>query len=126
MYFPDFSIYSFLEVKSNANTLNIGWLDANHSFSKNKASEELLNGLFEKCLYPINKTRGYHLCQFCKSSSFGLKATRNGKEIILGSAEIWIKGKDGKTFAAPNLIYHYVAEHDYEPPNEFIDAILSK
>ena len=28
-------------------------------------------------------------------------------------------------YAAPNLIYHYVKEHRYLPPMEFINAVLS-
>ena len=30
----------------------------------------------------------------------------------------------GAIYAAPNLIYHYVAEHHYAPPQEFVDALL--
>jgi hypothetical protein len=26
-------------------------------------------------------------------------------------------------FAAPNLIYHYVSEHEYQPPPEFLRAL---
>lgn len=44
----------------------------------------------------------------------------------LGSAEIRVKAKDGRIYAAPNLIYHYVAEHDYDPPKEFIEALLQR
>jgi len=28
-------------------------------------------------------------------------------------------------YAAPALIYHYVVEHDYKPPQEFIDAVMT-
>jgi hypothetical protein len=28
-------------------------------------------------------------------------------------------------FAAPSLVYHYVAAHDYRPPDEFIAAVLA-
>ena len=32
-------------------------------------------------------------------------------------------GADGTTYAAPNLIYHYVAD-GYLPPDEFIQAVM--
>ena len=28
-------------------------------------------------------------------------------------------------YAAPNLIFHYVRDHAYKPPQEFIDAVLT-
>jgi len=41
----------------------------------------------------------------------------------LGSAEIRVQGIDGAVYAAPNLIYHYMANHNYLPPEEFLGAI---
>lgn len=41
----------------------------------------------------------------------------------VGSAEIRVFYQ-GKTYAAPNLLYHYVVEHHYQPPSEFIEAVL--
>jgi hypothetical protein len=32
-------------------------------------------------------------------------------------------GVNGDVFAAPNLIYHYVSDHRYRPPHEFIQAV---
>jgi hypothetical protein len=43
--------------------------------------------------------------------------------MLLGSAEIRVPGKDGKVYAAPNLIYHYIKDCGYLPPQEFIDAV---
>ncbi len=39
------------------------------------------------------------------------------------SAEIRVLGKNGKSYAAPNLIYHYIKDCGYFPPQEFIDAV---
>ena len=41
----------------------------------------------------------------------------------LGSAEIRVKGINGKIYAAPNLIYHYIKDCGYLPPREFLDAL---
>lgn len=125
MYYPDFTPYRDIEKKA-PNVLNIGWLETPHPFPRKKASEELLDALFEKCLHTVNQTRGFHDCHFCDlPATSGVEVLRNGKSIWLGSAEIRVKAKDGRIYAAPNLIYHYVLEHDYDPPREFVEALFS-
>jgi hypothetical protein len=42
---------------------------------------------------------------------------------LLGDAEIRVVGKDGTWLIAPTLVLHYVTEHAYRPPAEFIDAV---
>lgn len=131
MYYPDLSSYSFLKddpymPEEVPCPLNVGWLDIKHTFETETPSEELLEALFDKCTQPVNKTRGYDKCQFCKSRAFGLETARKDKSLVLGSAEIRVRGKDGEVYAAPDLIYHYVAEHHYKPPQEFIDALLNQ
>jgi hypothetical protein len=34
-------------------------------------------------------------------------------------------GSDGRTYAAPTLVYHYVVRHHYSPPEEFVRAVLT-
>jgi hypothetical protein len=41
----------------------------------------------------------------------------------IGDGEIRVIGKSA-IYAAPTLIYHYVVEHQYKPPDEFIEAVL--
>ena len=47
---------------------------------------------------------------------------RGDEELRLGSAEIRVFGREEGTYAAPDLIYHYVVDHHYLPPEEFIKA----
>ena len=49
---------------------------------------------------------------------------RCGKTLRLGFAEIRAFSDDGKVYAAPNLMFHYIVDHSYLPPSEFIDAVL--
>ena len=42
---------------------------------------------------------------------------------MLGSAEIRSFSNRGAIFAAPNLIFHYVSVHHYNPPEEFIASL---
>lgn len=51
------------------------------------------------------------------------RAERNGEERLLGVAEIRVFSGDGRVYAAPTLIYPYVAVHHYKPPDEFIEAL---
>jgi hypothetical protein len=125
MYFEDLTVYEYSTGSKESQIYNVGWLDAKKSFNQQKSSNDFLNKLFQLCLMPINETRGFHQCPFCTQSQWGLEVERNSLKVILGGAEIRIKGLDGQTYAAPDLIYHYVEAHDYAPPKEFIKAVLS-
>jgi len=50
-------------------------------------------------------------------------AERNGKRLLLGSAEIRAFSETKEVYAAPNLIYHYVSVHKYRPPECFLEAV---
>lgn len=43
--------------------------------------------------------------------------------LLLGSGEIRVFNSAGDVFAAPNLIYHYILQHHYRPPDEFLRAV---
>jgi hypothetical protein len=51
--------------------------------------------------------------------------TIDGKEISLGSAEMRLRGKENIIFAAPDLVCHYMAAHEYRPPDEFVAALAA-
>lgn len=53
------------------------------------------------------------------------KTTYNGQTRRVGYYELRVWGQDGKVYAAPSLIFHYMNEHNYEPPKEFINAVMS-
>lgn len=44
--------------------------------------------------------------------------------LTLGFSEIRIPGKGNIAYAAYDMIYHYIVDHHYQPPQEFIDAVL--
>jgi hypothetical protein len=126
MYYKDLSKYEYLENRNEIeNILNVGWLDLVHPFPKGRElSKNFLSNLLSECIYnPVNLTRGFHQCQFCQCKQLGIPVSLGFKKFRLGSAEIRVKGEDGIIYAAPNLIYHYVKDHHYLPPREFIDAV---
>ena len=42
---------------------------------------------------------------------------------MIPTPEIRVYGEAGDVFAAPNLIFHYVASHWYRPPEPFVAAL---
>jgi hypothetical protein len=106
--------------------VSIGWLSRNADFPKGESPLEFVTRL-EQALssHRVNKTRGYHICEFCSKSPL-THTLGSGKQIILGSAEIWVPSKDKSViYAAPDLVYHYVTEHRYLPPGGFVSAVLN-
>jgi hypothetical protein len=124
MYIPDLSFRFVRNTQPELEMLSVGWLDNRHAYNQGATTEEFRKHLFHFCLYPILQTRGTHHCEFCQPKPhYAAYAKLDGQELWMGSAEIRVVHK-GKVYAAPNLIYHYVVEHNYKPPDEFIEAVL--
>ena len=123
-YFPDLSAYKYASTEGSVPTRNIGWLERGASFPVAEPTNELLDRLWRYCSLSVLPTRGLHPCPFCER--VGIVAEREGSKVLLGSAEIRIfDGAGTVAYAAPNLVYHYVAVHHYLPPAEFLEAIES-
>jgi hypothetical protein len=141
-YFPDLSEYAY-ELKADhglschtgtwggirhTTCLNVGWLDSAYEYPRGEMSEEVIELLFEHCKRPCREMRGFHDCQFCLKSSERhppqMQVQRNGENVWLGDAEIRVLAADATLYAAPNMIYHYVTEHQYLPPQPFIEALF--
>lgn len=106
-----------------AKVFNVGWLDNHIEYTQGNTPFELIERLFEilnsqgDFLARVNQIRGVHTCNFCGADKF--------QNSFIGSCELWIPGADGETyFAAPSLIIHYIQEHNYCPPKNFIESAL--
>jgi len=115
---PDLSPYG-----DSPRRLNVGWLETGHPFPPGEVPDKFAERLFQICLRS-RKTRGSHPCPFCPQSQKAKTYLHRGKNISFGSGEIAIKGKHWKSYVAPDLVYHYIVEHHYRPPDEFIEAVL--
>lgn len=124
-YFPDLSPYGFLTSphEVSPNVLNVGWLSRPHPFNRGTVGERMLETLLRLCSSPVRLTRGFHHCEFCKV--FPVSMPVDGMNISLGNGEIRLLAGNGKTYAAPTLICHYIAAHGYCPPQEFLNALAS-
>lgn len=125
MYFKDLTPYVYLNCDSDANVLAVGWLDAEHEFTKGSVSGAVLTQILALCFKPVNQSRGFHQSPFLKPAPLGYPVEYKGHKMLLGSAEIRVIDKRGKSYAAPNLIYHYMKDCGYSPPPEFLDALDS-
>lgn len=98
---------------------NVGWLAADKEFNRRKSTDIVLDLVWDYCALSLEQSRSRHECEFCAAGASRI-SERNGQQLLLGSAEIRVLSHSGEIFAAPNLIYHYMAFHDYSPPEEFI------
>lgn len=124
MYFPDLTNYFKSQIK-NQSVLRVGWLTKGRRFPTGRTSTLFAEKLLTMCKNPVNRTRGFHQCDFCVYSDFAVKIQQSDQQIYLGSAEIWVSDEQNRIYVAPNLIYHYVTAHQYYPPDDFIEAVLS-
>ena len=124
-YYADFTQYEYYAQASNPSTLNIGWLDASHGNPMGSVSDIFLERLWAYCCERVVQSKGFHVCDLCDEPQWPCLARRGDEELQLGSAEIRVLGKGGIVYAAPDFIYHYVVKHNYKPPDEFIEAVLS-
>jgi hypothetical protein len=125
-HFRDLTPYSYGAAKncSELHARNIGWLAAGVEFPRAPPLDaQFVERLWRFCKVSIGQTRGLHECELCCSREANV-AQRNGEDLLLGSAEIRVILDEGQLYAAPNLIFHYVASHNYSPPPEFVEAVL--
>jgi hypothetical protein len=124
-YFADLTEYTYFSrqrqyppVPGEKELVNVGWLDIDHEFTTGDVPSQFIVTL--KYLLDHNRcqhTRGAHECPYCPDARPGyIKDQTGSAEIRVPSGNI--------IYCCPELIYHYVLEHGYKPPQEFIDATL--
>jgi hypothetical protein len=115
-FFRDLSPFRYVDQAGLQSAVNIGWLSPFRYCPTGRTTPEFRDKLFELCAEPQVHHRGCHpcllgLCIFTPRAYLGC-----GIIVVRGTAD---------TYAAPNLIYHYVTRHGYRPPKGFIDAVLT-
>jgi hypothetical protein len=106
--------------------LHVGWLERGHPVPPGDVDETSIARLGELCANSkVAITRGRYRCQLpdCPAPERFADVELHGVAVPLGSAEIWVPGRDSVWYAAPDLVYHYVTAHGYRPPDEFLAAI---
>jgi hypothetical protein len=126
MYYPDLARYNQNDsYDTPKSAVYVGWLDAQHYYRTGDVPAHFLAKLWEYCSNPLLLTFGYHDCAFCQEEGeLGIEVQYNNRSITFGSGEIRVIGHHRVTYIAPDMIFHYVATHNYLPPSEFIEAVL--
>jgi hypothetical protein len=114
MYFPDLG--TITQIASGPHVRAVGWLDEAHAFSTGSVDTSVVARIqafadewgasVEALGWPV--AAGPHTCNLCgryrASGNFGVPCG----DVL---------------FVCPEMIAHYVAEHEYRPPDQFITAI---
>ena len=102
----------------------VGWLDAKHRYEKGVVDEALYSRLFDVVRRSRRLFRGKHPCVFCSPNPFAnITAEKGDERLTVGSGQALIRTSDGQAYFVPDMICHYIAAHEYQPPQEFLDAI---
>ena len=127
-YFKDLTLYCYGGKTEIENARNIGWLSIEQEYAKGACSLEFITALKGLAKTPTNLYRGVHYCEFCPPMITKPIKDRIVHEVVRdcpsGNGEIHVKGSEGVMFVAPVLLVHYVAEHNYLPPEQFVSAVL--
>jgi hypothetical protein len=113
MYIPDKEVFGSRRIR-----IAIGWLDRNHPFERGKTTPEFLVKLKQfAARYGDSATAlGWGAMGGCHTCEFSEKA--------LGFGSFGVPAGD-LLYCAPDMIAHYVEQHDYSPPPEFIAALMA-
>lgn len=113
-------------------SLSVGWLDEQFPFPTGDVPQEVLDRLDDWREHnAVHLHRGSHACQFCTKDelyetthheTYG--TGRRMRRERHGNGSIVVIAPTGQYYTAPVLITHYIREHRYLPPAEFIDAVL--
>ena len=122
--YKDFSEYELNNIKLR-NVINIGWLGDAGSFPQGNVSDEFLMNLWEYYKCPVFSTRKIYQNVSLNGYWKFFTAVFSGREIDLGSSEIRVLDKEREViYASPDLIIHYIVNHNYRPPQEYIKAVM--
>ena len=124
MYFKDLTPYKYRE--SEIEMKNVAWLEKGHSFIKGKVPGEFKDKLWKYMRYPVSVCRGSQKCPFCSLGKNKIPMTTyNGQTRSVGYYELRVWGKGNTIYAVTSLIFHYMESHRYQPPKEFIEAVMN-
>jgi hypothetical protein len=114
----------------------VGWLDGIHPFSKGPVDRHLVEKMKLLATNPVELYRGRHTCEVCIEPTDVVKTFLHDTVKIIDpscsrkqwAAQRWSNGEmrvagEGVIFAAPVLIVHYIEQHGYMPPFQFLKAV---
>lgn len=61
---------------------------------------------------------GFHVCEYCKPES-------ENRFSNMSSGDTTLTFSSGRTWMVPDMILHYVVDHGWLPPQEFIGDVMN-
>ena len=127
MHIPDLELCQYsdgpLDAKNWAVPLvGVGWLEHPLEFSTGACAASVLSKLRTmveqtRSEYRQYRFRGVHICSHCVAQQ-----QPSPPEAGWSQENLLVPGKS-TVYAAPGGIVHYIEEHAYLPPPEFLDAV---
>lgn len=125
-YFPELSVYErYISPHKLSGVLNIGWVDVFGDIPRRQPSDALLARLSDvlESVSPFIPFMGPDIelphCMQCGAIKY---ARSNGS--LLRNSELWVPDGD-LIYASPLSIVHFIREHHYCPPDEYIECFMS-
>ena len=115
MWYEDLTECDYFGKEIAENLTSVGWLEKGKDFRQGAVSKDCFSKLCEFQQNPWSLPMmfcGFHECDLCQFE---------GKT---GINNIFIP-HNGKIYVCPELITHYINNHFYRPPGEFIEALLN-
>lgn len=101
--------------RAGRSLLAVGWLARGHVFTRGRCEPSFaarLRELLKDAWAPVDFC-GPHFCDLCPTAS-----THSGVANLFVPSETAV-------FVAPELVVHYIEEHAYQPPAEFVAAVMA-
>ncbi|GGV07873.1 hypothetical protein GCM10010275_55210 [Streptomyces litmocidini] len=125
-YFADLAPYDY-SPEAEPGWVAVGWLERGKEYEIGEVSPRIMEDLTNLAYLGEGQTRGRHYCDLCdEPAEHWARSPRFSSRFRLGSAEIRVTREGGGVYAAPDLLPHYIEEHLYCPPQEFLDAVLAE
>lgn len=61
---------------------------------------------------------GFHLCEYCE------KGQKN-KYPSTSSGDVMLHFDSGRSYIMPDMVLHYIVDHNWAPPVEFVDDVMN-
>jgi hypothetical protein len=119
-YLADLSPCTYLDRDGTRGLISVGWLSKTVPVPTGPVAADVRARLTELLVSPYCPVSffGSHLCEFCAPAT----THPHDHSYPDGSANLLVPG-DRAIFACPELIAHYIDEHGYQPPNDFLAAV---
>lgn len=113
MFIEDLSTSAYFARGDNIRA--VGWLEAGHPYQQGAVPNDFVARLKQHIgtAYQPMLFMGFHRCSLC------LEGQRK-----VGYHNLLIPTNQ-LLYVAPQLVIHYIEDHGYQPPQEFIEAVMA-